>query len=225
MKITLKSELPAIVCFAAMAAMLALAWPSAPERIPVHWNLRGDIDRYGTRFEGLALVPIIGVAIYLIFRFLPLADPRRANYARFATAYDVTRHGALVLMAVIQGLTIAIVRGADVDMALAISSLVGVFFVVVGALMPTLRPNWFFGIRTPWTLSSDLAWTRAHRVAGRVFVAAGLAIAAAGWIRTAASLVVVVAILVVGLLGATWVSYVTWRDDPSRESPDAAARR
>jgi len=225
MKITMKSELPSILCIAAMAGMLVFAWPTAPESIPVHWNLQGEIDRYGTRFEGLALMPILGVAMYLILRFLPLADPRRANYAGFATAYNVIRHGTLVLLAVIQGLTIAIVRGAAVDMALAISSLVGFFFVVIGALMPTLRPNWFFGIRTPWTLSSDLAWTRAHRIAGWVFIAAGLAIAAAGWIRTTASIVVVLTILGVGLLASVWVSYVTWRDDPKRDARDDAVRR
>ena len=81
MKITVKSELPSIVCLAAMAAMLALAWPSAPERIPVHWGLKGEIDRYGTRFEGLALLPIMGVAIYLLLRFLP-SRPRDGSERR-----------------------------------------------------------------------------------------------------------------------------------------------
>jgi uncharacterized membrane protein len=225
MKITLKSELPSILCIAAMAAMAAYAWPSSPGQIPVHWNLQGDIDRYGSRFEGLALIPLGALVVYLVMRFLPLADPRRANYADFATAYDVIRHGALVILAVIEGLTIAIVRGARVDMALVIPMMVGLFFVVVGALMPTIRPNWFFGLRTPWTLSSDLAWTRAHRIAGWVFIATGLAIAAAGWLRTVASLIAVVTILAAGLLAATWVSYVAWRDDPNRETRPGEARR
>ena len=225
MKITLKSELPSLLCLAAMAAMAAYAWPSSPERIPVHWNLRGEIDGYGSRFEGLALMPLLGLFVYFVMRFLPLADPRRANYADFATAYDVIRHGALVILAVIEGLTIAIVRGAGIDMALVIPMMVGLFFVVVGALMPTIRPNWFFGFRTPWTLSSDLAWTRAHRVAGRVFVATGLAIAAAGWIRTVASLVAVGTILAAGLLAAAWVSYTAWRDDPNRDARTNPAGR
>ena len=224
MKITLKSELPAILCFAAMVGMAAYAWPSAPDHIPVHWNVHGEIDRYGSRFEGLALMPLVGLFVYLVLRFLPLADPRRANYADFATAYDVIRHGALVILAVIEGVTIAIVRGAAVDMALVLATLVGAFFVVVGALMPTIRPNWFFGLRTPWTLSSDLAWARALRVAGWVFIAAGLAIALAGWLRTAAALIAVAAIVVAGLLAATWVSYVAWRDDPKRAAREGEAK-
>lgn len=213
---TWKSEWPSWLLLAAMFALLAFSWSSAPERIPVHWNLRGDIDRYGTRFEGLALMPLVAVALYFLFRFLPSIDPRKSNYDAFRTAYDVIRHGTLALMAILYGLTIAILRGVAVDMALAVSLLVGSFFVVIGALFPSVRPNWFFGFRTPWTLSSDVAWARAQRVAGWTFMAAGVAIAVAGWLRTTASVIVVVSITLLGLAVATWVSYVAWRDDPAR---------
>jgi len=216
-KITWKSELPSLLCLAAMFTLLAATWSSAPGRVPVHWDIRGEIDRYGTKVEGLLILPATAVVIYLLLRFLPLIDPHRANYERFATAYGVIRHGAVALLAVLYGLTIAIVRGAAIDMTVAVSSTLGLFFVATGAVMPTLRPNWFFGIRTPWTLSSELAWTRAHRVAGWVFIAAGLAIAAAGWIRTTASVIVFLAIVIVGILASTWVSYLAWRDDPHRE--------
>ena len=47
MKATWKSELPSLVCLALMFVLVALTWSSAPDSIPVHWNLRGDIDRYG----------------------------------------------------------------------------------------------------------------------------------------------------------------------------------
>ena len=135
MKISLKSELPSLLCIAAMAIALAFAWPASPDRIPVHWNLHGEADGYGSRFEGLALLPIGAVLIYLVLRFLPLADPRRSNYADFQTAYDVIRHGTVAFMAVIQGLTIAVVLGAEIDMALAVSTLVGIFFVAIGLLL------------------------------------------------------------------------------------------
>jgi uncharacterized membrane protein len=211
-----KSELPSWLMIAAMWILLAFAWPDAPERVPTHWNLRGEVDGTGGRFTGLMLLPITAVAIYLMLRFLPMIDPARANYDKFRTAYGVIRHGTLVMMAAIYALTIAIIRGASIDMSLAIASLVGVFFVLVGLVLPGLKRNWFFGLRTPWTLSSDVAWDRAHRIFGWTMIATGIAIAAAGWSRTAALVFVCLGVLVAGMLAATWVSYVAWRDDPNR---------
>ncbi|HSQ59290.1 MAG TPA: SdpI family protein [Acidobacteriota bacterium] len=211
-----KSELPSWLMLAAMWILLAFAWPDAPERIPTHWNLRGEVDRMGGRFTGLMLLPITAVAIYLMLRFLPMIDPARANYDKFRTAYGVIRHGTLVMMAAIYALTIAIIRGASIDMSLAIASLVGVFFVAVGLVTPGLKRNWFFGLRTPWTLNSDVAWDRAHRIFGWTMVATGVAIVAAGWTRSAPWLFVVIGVLVAGMLAATWVSYTAWRDDPAR---------
>jgi uncharacterized membrane protein len=211
-----KTELPSWILIGAMWIALALGWGSAPDRIPVHWNLAGQVDRWGGRFEGLVLMPILGMVLYFVFRFLPGIDPSRANYAAFRTAYDVIRHGVIALLAILYLLILAMSRGARLDMALAVSSLVGIFFVVVGLLMPRLKQNWFFGFRTPWTLTSAVAWERGNRAAGWTLVLAGLAIAAAGWIRTPASIIAVAAIVLVGMTAAAWVSYRAWRADPNR---------
>lgn len=213
---TWKSELPSWLFIAVMFALLAFSWSWSPAKIPVHWNLQGDVDRYGSRFEGLVIIPLVSVLLYVFFRFLPSIDPRRGNYAAFQTAYNVIRHGALAFMAIIYALTIAILRGAPVDMALAVSTLTAVFFILVGALMPTLRPNWFFGFRTPWALSSEVAWVRAQRVAGWTMIVTGVGMAIAGWLRTPAFIAAVVAVLLVGMGVAAWVSYAAWRDDPDR---------
>ena len=51
----------------------------------------------------------------------------------------------------------------------------GLLFIVLGSCLDRVRPNWFVGIRTPWTLSSRLSWTKTHRVGGWLFVASGMA--------------------------------------------------
>ena len=51
---------------------------------------------------------------------------------------------------------------------------VSLLMVYLGNVMPKFRMNWFCGIKTPWTLSSKTVWTRTHRVAGRMFFAAGI---------------------------------------------------
>src|SRR5437773_1426173 len=80
-------ELAQGVLLAAMAAMAAASWSSAPDWIPVHWNVYGQVDRYGGRVEGLLAIPILAVAMYAMTVLLPRVDPRRESYRHFAGAY------------------------------------------------------------------------------------------------------------------------------------------
>ena len=73
-----------IAILVAMFALAIVTWPTAPEQIPVHWNAAGEVDRYGGKFEGLLLLPLMATGPYLLLRFLPRIDPGRANYALFA---------------------------------------------------------------------------------------------------------------------------------------------
>ena len=97
--------------------------------------------------------------------------------------------------------------------------LIAALFVAIGLVMGKLRPNWFVGIRTPWTLSSKLAWTRSHSLGGWLFTALGIAALAMLAVDREAALVV----LVVGgsALAITVVaySYIVWRSDPNRVPP------
>jgi uncharacterized membrane protein len=206
-----RRELPSWILLALAFAAAALTWGRAPARVPVHWDIHGHADRYGGRFEGLLLVPIIAVAVYLLLRFLPRADPGRANYARFAGAYDVIRVALLVFMLAVQAMTLAPLYGLRLNLAAAVPALVGVLFLVLGATMGKLRPNWFVGIRTPWTLSSKTAWVRTHRVGGWLFAASGAATLAASFVAPAWTWLVMLAGGLVATVGSVVYSYVVWR--------------
>jgi uncharacterized membrane protein len=93
MKTNWRVELPLLLLMAAMFAGAIVAWPTAPARIPVHWNVDGTVDGYGGKVEGLLGIPLLALAIYLLMRFLPRIDPDRANYARFGGAYTALRAG------------------------------------------------------------------------------------------------------------------------------------
>jgi len=219
MKFTWRTEWPLWVLLVAMFALAAITWPHAPDRIPVHWGLNGAVDRYGGKFEGLLLVPLIGLAIYLLFLVLPRLDPGRANYAQFAGAYTLLRFSILVVLALVDGVIHLWIRGVRPSMSTLIPGFVGAMFVAIGSVLGKIRPNWFVGIRTPWTLSSKLAWTKTHRVGGWVFMAAGLLLILAGALNSTAALIVAVALTGVGVLGTVVYSYVLWRGDPDRVPP------
>lgn len=219
MKPTWKSELPLLALLAAMMVLAAVSWGDAPDRIPVHWNIRGEVDRYGGKVEGLLLVPATGAFVYLLMLFLPRFDPGRENYARFAGSYYAIRASVLTVMAIVYGVMHLWMRGVEVDVGKVVGVSVGALFVLLGNLFGKIRPNWFVGMRTPWTLSSKLAWTRTHRLAGWVFVAGGVAIMAAGILASVAAVIASMVVMIGGLGWATLYSYLVWRKDPDRIHP------
>ncbi len=158
-----RRELPSLLLLAAMLVLLATTWPVAPDRIPTHWNAAGEVDGWGTRVTGLLLPPLFALGLYLVFLFAPRVDPGRANYASFPDTYLVIRTAVLAVMALFYGIACLSARGVAVSVQVVAPLAVGLLFVVLGSVMGKIRPNWFVGIRTPWTISSKVAWVRTHR--------------------------------------------------------------
>jgi immunity protein, SdpI family len=220
MKTDWRAEIPQLAILAAMFILAVMAWPSAPDRLPVHWNWAGEVDRYGGRFEGLLLMPLIATGVYLLLLFAPRIDPGRANYPGFRGTYVFIRTAVLAVMAGLYVLVHLSIRGRSVDMQSAVPALISGLFIAIGATMGKLRPNWFLGLRTPWTLSSKTAWVRTHRIGGWLFILLGLSMVLATPLTDgpfAAKL------LVFGAAGiAAWsmvYSYVIWRSDPDKVPP------
>lgn len=104
-------EIPQLALIAAMFALAAVLWSSMPERMPVHWGFTGEPDRYGGRFEGLLVMPLLAAGLYLLLLFLPRIDPRRPGYESFRGPYLVVRVSVLATIAAVYGLTLLQVRG------------------------------------------------------------------------------------------------------------------
>jgi uncharacterized membrane protein len=205
---------------AAMFLASILVWPVAPEELPVHWNAAGEVDAYGGRFQGLLLLPLLATAVYLLMRFLPRLDPGRANYAQFAGAFAVVRLAVLLCLAIVHLVVVLWAVGIALEVARVVPMAVGAMLIVVGSVLGKLRPNWFVGIRTPWTLSSKRAWVKTHRLGGYVFVLLGVLLIVWGVSRPAFSgevlLGAVAAIAGVAVALLTIYSYAVWRGDPNK---------
>jgi len=217
---SLRRELPLLIVLAAMFALSVWAWERVPDEMPVHYNLQGEPDRWGGRFEGLLLLPLATIGIYALFLFLPVLDPGRANYPRFANTYLVIRAAVLLVMATIHAAMVAGALGREVPITTAMTLMAGSLFVVLGLAMGKLRPNWFVGVRTPWTLSSKLSWTRSHRLAGWLFLISGAAtLLVLGLGSTPAALIVMMASGVAAVVTVVVYSWIVWRKDPERVPP------
>lgn len=220
MKTSWKVELPQWALIAGMFLLAAVTWSSAPERIPLHWDLYGRPDGYGGKAEGLLAIPLLALGVYLLLVLLPRVDPGRANYASFAGAYAILRLSIIAVLAAVYSIIHTWIRGVALAVETLVPFLVGALFVVMGSLMGKVRPNWFVGVRTPWTLSSKRSWVKTHRMAGWLFVAIGLAVLGAALAgRPLVTLVVLAGLLATAIAWLLAYSYLVWRNDPEAHPP------
>jgi uncharacterized membrane protein len=198
--------------FAAIAGAVAVwAYPRLPETVPTHWNFAGQPDGYSSRLWASVLGPIAIVALTGLFQVLPRIDPRGRNYQKFPDTYWMLVNGVLAFGLVAHATLLANGVGAPVNPTRVLTVAGGLLFVLVGNYLGRIESNWFLGIRTPWTLSSDTVWRKTHRTAGWLFVVAGLGVAAVGAVRPVGfvPLLAIAAALVAGVPMVQ--SYVLWR--------------
>ena len=216
MKITWRSEALNLILMAGMFIASALAWPSAPDSIPVHWDITGQADRFGGKAEGLLLLPAMTFGIYLLLLFIPRIDPKRANYDKFAGVYRIIRTVLVVFMAGLHGVIIASIHGVNLNIGMAVMVMTGIMLAVLGNYFGKLKPTWFVGIRTPWTLTSDLSWTKTHKLGGKIFVVFGLLMALAGIVGQDWFFYTVFGLFFASIALLVVYSYIVWKSDPDR---------
>jgi uncharacterized membrane protein len=62
----------------------------------------------------------------------------------------------------------------DFGIGASILPAIGVLFFIIGLMIRKAKRNFFIGIRTPWTLSSDSVWDKTHDIGGILFMASGV---------------------------------------------------
>jgi uncharacterized membrane protein len=205
-----------LVLVAGSLAFSAVVYPRLPDRMPVHWGFDGEIDRYGSRVEGAFLLPVVMLAIWALMRWLPTIDPRRANYAKFQDTYDLVITSALGLFTAMHVAIVGTALGWPLSIGRLAPALVGLLFVVLGNSLPRARPNWWFGIRTPWTLSNDRVWMRTHRVGGYLLLGAGLVFLVAAALPSPWTFGVAIAAAIAASVGSIIYSYLVWKEETAK---------
>lgn len=145
-----------------------------PEEIPSHWDFSGTIDGYSTKNEFflLAILPLI---LWIFFLFLPKIDPKKENYQKFSGFYHVFSMIMVLFMDFVFLLCLYASFQEDSPFVSEIIPMaVGLLFVFIGNYLPKVKPNFFMGIKTPWTLSCETVWIKTHRKGGMAFVLLGI---------------------------------------------------
>lgn len=209
-----------VVVVLLMVGLSAWAWVQLPAdaSIPVHWNAAGQVDRYGGKAEGLLLLPAVMVFVLLVFNIIRYIDPLRVNIERSGPAYRAVLLGTLFFMAVLHVGAVLSAVGYPINIGLLAAPAVGLMFIVMGNYMGKIRRNYMFGVRTPWTLASELSWNKTHRLSGKLFVLSGVLVILASLWSPVWAFYVMMATILGTVLFAMIYSYVVWKSDPAAQS-------
>ena len=186
-----------------------------PERVASHWGIHGEVNGYSSRLALVLIVPVMALVMAIVLAYAPQLDPKRRNFPMHAGAYWVVTNAVLALLAAMHVLLIGFNLGWPIDLNVLLGIGLGVLFIVLGNVLTRVRPNWIFGVRTPWTLSSDLSWRETHRVAGYGFVVAGLATLVTAFVAPKVVLhVMLIGVGAAALVSVVW-NYFAWKRDPN----------
>jgi uncharacterized membrane protein len=181
MNAALRKELPIIGIVLTPFVYLALIWKSLPERIPTHWNINGEIDDWGNKFFLIIVIFILPVLMYAIMLAASRLDPKKRISLMGGKFYQL-KFFMVLFMSLLALFFIYITKNQTFSSPNLIYVLVGILLMVLGNYFKVIQPNYFIGIRTPWTLESREVWKATHVFAGKLWFIGGLIIVLGGLI-------------------------------------------
>lgn len=150
-----------------------IAYKFLPDRVPVHWGMNGEVNRYGPKMEHVIMsgIPLV---LFFVLNFLPAIDPKKDSFKKHTKAYSIMILFIIILISGINLIALCAGLGFGIKFSIAFPLFIGVFFIGMGNYMSQIRPNYFVGIRTPWTLASEYVWRKTHRFGGLIFILIGI---------------------------------------------------
>ncbi|MFC1626811.1 SdpI family protein [Patescibacteria group bacterium] len=184
-----------------------------PDQVANHWNFEGIVDGYTNKTIGAFAIPLLLTAMYLLFRVLPSIDPRQNRYAEFQKTYLSFRTVIMGFLFIIYILMGIFNLDFPINIGTFIPGLVGILMIIIGNFMGKIKPNWFMGIRTPWTLSSDAVWNKTHRVGGYLFALFGILIIISPFLQKTYSMMTFIGGTLIAVGGTVIYSYIAYRKE------------
>jgi uncharacterized membrane protein len=165
-----------VLCMILGAAVAGLIlWNQLPGQMASHWNINDEVDGYMPKVWGVFMMPLITLGMFLLFLVVPVIDPLKANIAKFREAFNLFIVLIVAFMLYIHGLTLAWSLGyTGFKMSTSMLPAMGFLFIFIGFMLRKAKRNFFIGIRTPWTLSSDTVWDKTHQLGAVLFMVSGV---------------------------------------------------
>jgi uncharacterized membrane protein len=153
-------------------------YTALPETVALHFDINGNPNRYGNKSELIwaqIILSITTIGIYFLLRYLPTIDPKK----NVSYSADTLKKLSIILVVFLSALQLVVINSAvtgSFKLTKFFLPIVGLFFALLGNLMHNMKPNYFFGIRTPWTLEDENNWRATHQLAGKLWFVGGIII-------------------------------------------------
>ena len=167
-----KKEIPFIAIALIPFAYLIYIWNRLPEKVPMHWNGAGEIDRYGDKKELVALLLMLVGINYFVFLIIPYVDPKQ-KLQNMGNKLNIMR---MILTLFMSALALFILYSVEQKNSNPgfVFVIIGLLFAFLGNYFKTIKPNYFIGIKTPWTLENEEVWKKTHELGGKLWFMGGL---------------------------------------------------
>lgn len=183
MNLELKKELPIIGIVLTPFVYLTIIWDSLPQRVPIHWNYKGEIDNWGDKFSLILMLLLLPVLMYVLMTFIPKIDPKNRISLMGGKFYQL-KFFLVLFMSLVALLIVYTTKERSVNNPNLVFALLGVLLIVFGNYFKVIQPNYFIGIRTPWTLENNEVWKSTHVFAGKIWVIGGFMVVLGGLVLT-----------------------------------------
>ncbi len=199
-------------------AVSAFFYPQLPDKLASHWNAAGQADGYSSKFWGLFLLPIIAIFLSLLLVFIPGLDPLKANVEKFKGYYYGFVIAFLLFFFYVHLLTVIFNLGYTFNMTTLLMPGFATLFYIIGMVVGKAKRNYFIGIKTPWTLSSDSVWDKTHKLGGKLFKIAAIITLLGVLLDKYAIWFLLVPVLLVGVITVVY-SYLVFRKEAKTNAP------
>lgn len=212
MKSTFKKELPIIGIVLMPFIYLAFIWNTLPEKVPTHWNYKGEADHWGDKFSLIGALFMMPVLMYGLMLVIPKIDPKK-RISQMGGKFYQLKFLLVLCMSMLALFIIFITKNQTFSSPNLIYIIIGILFLVLGNYFKVIQPNYFIGIRTPWTLENAEVWKVTHVFAGKFWFVGGLVIVLGGLIfENKAFSIVFISLVVVLVIVPMVYSYIKFKE-------------
>jgi uncharacterized membrane protein len=169
-------DVAALVLWLLPVAYVGYVYSSLPQSVPVHFDMDGKPNGYGTKGEFLGIQGIVmgmSAFVYLLLKFLPAIDPKK--YVKYGeVTFQKLALGLVLFMAALDIVIAYAAVNQSFQVGKLILPIIGLLFAFIGNIMNSIKPNYFAGVRTPWTLEDPDTWRSTHRLASKLWFFGGI---------------------------------------------------
>ena len=213
----MSTKLTSIISIALIAIAViagAALWNQLPDQMASHWNANDQVNGTMPKFWGVFMMPLITLGMLALFLVVPNIDPLKANIAQFRETFNIFIILIIAFMLYVHGLTLAWSLGfTNFKMSSALLPLMGILFIGIGFVLRKAKRNFFIGIRTPWTLSSDNVWDKTHQLGSILFMVSGALAIIGGMFGGMTAFWFMFTPLIGSTLFLVIYSYIVYRDE------------